>query len=287
MHGPDGHHGSTSAGEWPIEVVLLVPFVAALVMYVCAAAIQYSRGRPWPWYRTLFFVLGTAAAASGFAGPVATWSHETFTGHVGAHLLVGMVAPLLLVLSAPVTLALRTLGTVPARRVVRLVRSLPARVLTNPVVAATLAVGGMWVLYRTPLFEATRSDVLLHLLVTLHLLAAGYLYTIAIVSVDPSPHRSSTRVRAAVLLVSLAAHRVLAKLVYAQPPAGLDVADVRRGAQLMFYGGDLVELALAALLAAQWYRSSGRDLRRAGLVPAAVGLGHLQSEQLRDEKRTR
>ncbi|MBF0721679.1 cytochrome c oxidase assembly protein [Sanguibacter inulinus] len=256
-------------------------------MYVCAAVIQYSTGRPWPWYRTLFFVLGTAAAASGVAGPVATWSHETFTGHVGAHLLVGMVAPLLLVLSAPVTLALRTLGTVPARRVVRLVRSLPARVLTNPVVAATLAVGGTWVLYRTPLFEATRSDVLLHLLVTLHLLAAGYLYTAAIVSVDPSPHRSSTRVRAAVLLVSIAAHGVLAKLVYAQPPAGLDVADVRRGAQLMFYGGDLVELALAALLAAQWYRSSGRDLRRAGLVPAAVGLGHLQSEQLRDEKRTR
>ena len=287
MHGPDGHHGSTSAGEWPIEVVLLVPFVAALVMYVCAAVIQYSRGRPWPWYRTLFFVLGMAAAASGVAGPVATWSHETFTGHVGAHLLVGMVAPLLLVLSAPVTLALRTLGTVPARRVVRLVRSLPARVLTNPVVAATLAVGGMWVLYRTPLFEATRSDVLLHLLVTLHLLAAGYLYTVSIVSVDPAPHRASTKVRAAVLLVSLAAHGVLAKLVYAQPPAGLDVADVQRGAQLMFYGGDLVELALAALLAAQWYRSSGRDLRRAGLVPAAVGLGHLQSEQLRDEKRTR
>lgn len=262
------HHEAVPPGAWSADLILLLPFLLAAIAYLASVAVQRRRGRPWPWYRSMLWMTGLTAAASGFYGPVASWSHATFTGHMASHLLVGMVAPLLLVLAAPVTLALRTLAVAPARKLSRLLNSAPARVLTNPFVAAVLNVGAMWVLYLTPLFDAMQDDLLIHRLVMAHFLVAGYLYTAAFVSIDPSPHRSSFPFRAGVLLLSMAAHGVLAKLLYAYPPEGLNVADVGQGAELMFYGGDAVDFILVWLLCAQWYRYAGQQLHRVNLKSA-------------------
>ena len=121
---------------------------------------------------------------------------------MGAHVLVGMVAPLLLVAAAPVTLALRTLQVGRARRVSRLLRSWPARFFTAPVVAAVLNVGGMWALYRTPVFQAMQGDPLLHWLVMTHFLLDGYLFTAAIIPTNPAPHRAGYPLRMVVLVAS-------------------------------------------------------------------------------------
>jgi putative membrane protein len=250
-------HDSGSSGI-STDLILAVPFVAAVIAYVAAASSDRRRGRKWPSYRTAFWVAGVTVAAMGFVGPLASAAHDGFTAHMGAHLLVGMVAPLLLALAAPMTLALRTMSVVPAKRVTRLLRGPLGRVLANPVFAALLNIGSMWVLYRTPLYELMQQVVLVHLLVTLHFLFAGYLYIVAIVPVDPSPHKAGFVCRAGVLVVSLAAHGVLAKLLYAEPPSGVSTADAHAGAQLMFYGGDAVDLVLMVLLCAEWYRVSGR-----------------------------
>jgi hypothetical protein len=58
-----------------------------------------------------------------------------------------------------------------------------------------------------------------------------------------------------VLVLALAAHDVLAKRLYAQA-GGPGLADERSGALLMYYGGDVVDLALAVLVCARWYRRS-------------------------------
>lgn len=241
--------------------VLLLPFAAALIGYLCASAAETRRGRPWPWWRTSLWAAGIVIAAGGFVGPLVGAAHGDFVGHVVTHVAVGMVAPALLVLGAPMTLALRTLTQVPAKRLSRLLRSAPARALTNPVVAAILNVGGMWVLYLTPLHRAADIPIV-HLMLTLHFLLVGYLFTASLLCVDPSPHRSSLRVRVVVLLLTIAAHGVLAKLIYADPPPGFSIEDVHAGAQLMFYAGDVVDLALLALLGWEWYRTTGRSLSR-------------------------
>ncbi|SDQ07883.1 cytochrome c oxidase assembly protein [Leucobacter chromiiresistens] len=254
------HGGEASAPG--AELILAVPALAAVTVYVAAAVIETRRGRPWPWHRTACWIAGALCAAAGFVGPLAAASHGSFVAHMGAHLLVGMVAPLLLVLAAPITLALRALSVDPARRLSRVLRSPVARVLAHPVVAAVLNVGGMWVLYRTPLYDAMQRDLLVHWLVMLHFIFAGTLYTAALVGVDPSPHRSGFALRAGVLVVSLAAHGVLAKLLVAEPPPGISAAEAEAGAQLMFYGGDAVDFVLIVLLCAEWYRVTGRRMRR-------------------------
>ena len=66
------------------------------------------------------------------------------------------------------------------------------------------------------------------------------------------------------LLVVAAGHDVLAKLMYARLlPAGAASPDeLRLGAQVMYYGGSAVEIALAVALMACWYARGGRELRR-------------------------
>ncbi len=207
----------------------------ALAWAVAVAAVGYllaaARCGPWPRSRTALWLAGLAAAAVGVSVP----------DHVTGHLLLGMLAPLLLVRAAPVTLALRVLPVTRARQLSRVLRSRPARVLTAPAVAATLDIGGLWLLYTTDLHEQPLTQV--------HVLAAGYLFTAAVVGVDPAPHRARLGTRAAVLVLASAAHAVLAKSLYPSDPDA---------AMLMYYGGDAIEIALAVLLGREWLSASWR-----------------------------
>lgn len=254
MHSHEGVSGSAS-------IILLIPFAVALLLYSAAVATEFRRGRPWPWHRLAAFTAGVAAAAAGFVGPLA--SSTTFTAHMAAHVMAGMLAPLLLVAAAPITLALRALHASRARLLSRVLRSRVARIASHPVIAALLSVGGMWVLYASPLFALAQASVTVHLLVMIHTLLAGYLFTAALVGIDPSPHRAGFGLRVGVLVIALAAHGVLAKTIYAEGLPGIALADVQAGAQLMYYAGDVIDAALAVMLCAQWYRAAGRARMRA------------------------
>jgi len=267
------HDHVSASGALTGEVLLAVPFACALVFYGCGVVIQHRRGRPWSWRRSASWSLGVATAAAGFVGPLADGAHGGFTAHMAAHVCVGMLAPLLLVQGAPVTLALRSLSVVPARRLTRLLSSPPARLVTTPIVAALFNVGGLWVLYATPLQESMQADPLVHLAIMAHFLLAGYLFTAAIIPVDPAPHRAGFPLRMGVVVAALAAHGILAKTLYAHPPAGVGTADAQAGAMLMYYAGDVVDAAIIALLCAQWYRHGAHGIRRATLRSRAVPSG--------------
>ena len=94
----------------------------------------------------------------------------------------------------------------------------------------------------------------------MHVLAAGLLFTFTVCQLDPVRRRWSLAVRGAALLAGGAAHAILAKSLYAAPPPGtaFTTSDLHTGAQLMYYGGDLVEIALTVTLAVQWYNVTGR-----------------------------
>ncbi|MBQ0995529.1 cytochrome c oxidase assembly protein [Streptomyces sp. RK62] len=172
----------------------------------------------------------------------------------------------LLVTARPLTLALRALPAGGVRRsLLALTRVRAAGWLTFPPLAALWDVGGLWLLYRTGLFAQTAHRPALHLLVHVHVLAAGTLFAFAVCGLDPVRRRWSAALRGGTLLVAGAAHGVLAKTLYAAPPPGLDVAtaDLRTGAQVMYYGGDLVALATAVVVGAGWYAARGRALRAA------------------------
>ncbi|MDX2602521.1 cytochrome c oxidase assembly protein [Streptomyces caniscabiei] len=245
----------------------------ASAMYLLAARRLRRRGDAWPWPRDAAFTVGCAAVAWAMT---ADPPGGPFTSHVVRHLVIGMAAPLLLVLARPLTLGLRALPPGPLRRALpAAAHPRPVAVLLLPPVAAVVDLGGLWLLHRTGLFATAHRQPLLYAVTQAHVLAAGLLFTFAVCQLDPVRRRHGLAVRGSALLAAGAAHAVLAKGLYAAPPPGtaFTSADLRTGAQLMYYGGDLVEIALAVTLAVQWYarRRTPRSPRsRTGLAPCST-----------------
>ena len=194
-------------------------------------------------------------------------AHQDFRWHMGQHLVMGMFAPLLLVCAAPGTLLLRAVPVAWARWLVWLGHRTPLRWGWHPLVASLLNVGGMYLLYMTPLFLWSLHHPLGHVLVHVHFVLAGFLYCQAILAgPDRIPGVASRRLRGTVLWVSAGMHAILGKLMYARPwPEGTPFSEamLQQGAMLMYYGGDLAELLLMLVFFAtpDWRTAARRGAR--------------------------
>lgn len=262
------HHGHAPTWSIVVAVGILLAIVYVLGMV---------RARPgWPAWRTAAWLGGCAVVA--VAGSPLVGPHSDPRMHMASHLLLGMVAPLGLVLAAPVTLLLRASPPRVGRAVTRLLRQPPVRVLAHPVSGLVLSVGGLYVVMLTSVYAWAAHDALLHQLIHLHYLAAGCLLTWSLVGPDPAPHRAGMPTRVAVLIAAAAGHAVLAKHLYASAermagPLMTDPRTLENAAMLMYYGADVAELLLAAALFGSWYSRRGRRTARsraAGPTPQRV-----------------
>jgi putative membrane protein len=225
----------------------------ALAGYIWAVWAANRKHNKWPLYRSLFWMAGILSGAAAVTGPLAEMAHTDFSVHMLGHLLLGMLAPLLLVLSAPMTLLMRALDVKNARRLSAFLKSRYVGVISDPFVAALLNIGGLWLLYTTSLYEMMHHHPGLHALVHIHVFLAGFLFSAAMIYIDPVPHRRPFLYRGIIFVLALAGHGILSKYIYANPPAGVDSLQAKTGAMLMYYGGDAVDLVLILLFCWQWY----------------------------------
>lgn len=252
-----GPHDTALIGN----LVIALALAALFLLYWVAAARQRRRGRHWSDWRVAAFGLSLLLLGLGLLPPLSGLAHQSLRGHMLQHLLLGMFAPLGLVLAAPVNLALRSAPPGYARRCVRLFNNRPLRLLRHPLSAFWFSTGGLYLLYLTPLYAATLQQPLLHAWMLLHLIFAGCLFTWVIAGPVPGPRRPSAGTRLLLLFLAMGAHACLAKIMYAYhwPRApGFTLEDVRAAAQWMYYGGDLAELLLLVALLA----GSRREFRR-------------------------
>ena len=139
--------------DWRFDWILGVAAIAAAVLYLVGRPTAASTRRP------------LAAGSDGRLGDrlrcscvIATssglgrYAEAQFSIHMMAHMMLGMIAPILLVLGGPVTLALRALpaagrGDVPGLReaIVGALHSRPARFITHPLVVFPLFVLSFYV----------------------------------------------------------------------------------------------------------------------------------------------
>ncbi len=253
--------------ESTITMSLPVLVGALIIMYLFAVFLTNRRFKKWSLYRTMFWIVGVLCASLAVIGPIAEQAHHDFRFHMISHLLLGMLAPLLMALAAPMTLLLRMLPVNMARVLSRILRSRIIGVLTNPIIASVLNIGGLWILYTTPLYTMMHASFFLHSIVHLHIFLAGYLFTISMISIDPAPHRKSFRYRSIVLIIALAGHGILSKLLYAYPPAGVTHEHGETGAMLMYYGGDIIDFFLIFVLCLQWFRATKPKVTRQMGIP--------------------
>lgn len=254
------HEVSVGASSYLDVLMYAFPFVF-VVSYIVAISRTNRKYKNWPVTRTVFWVIGVFSVFLGVVGPIADRAHASFVAHMMAHLLLGMLGPLLLVLAAPMTLLLRSVPVNYGRLLSKLLKSSYVQWITHPIIASILNAGGLWVLYASDLYNAIHSSILLFVLVHVHIFLAGYVFTLSMIYIEVTPHRTSFRFRAAVLILSMASHGILSKWIYANPPAGTEVADAQLGGMLMYYGGDAIDLVIVIILCYQHFRGSSRTIK--------------------------
>jgi putative membrane protein len=262
---PVHEHGGSGS---PLEAVL--PLVA-LALVAAGYLALWRRGRrrnpargPGR-MRAAAFLTGCALLALALSAPVDAFADRDFRGHMLQHLIIGMYAPPALVLGAPITVMLRAVSAAQARTLTCVLRSVPVRTLAHPATALVLSAGTLPLVYFTPLYNATMEQPVLHMALHVHFLLSGCLFAWVIAGPDPAPSRPGVLARLAVLGVAVAVHATVSQLIYGGflIDVHAPIAQVRGGAELMYYGGDIAELLLAFALVATW-----RPTRRPARPPS-------------------
>lgn len=251
--------------------------------YVAGLVSLHRRGDRWPVGRTVSWFLGLAIVAWATFGGLGVYSGVMFSLHMVSHMMLSMVAPIFLVLGAPMTLALRTLpgprrpGEHSPRSLLRdLLHSPVSRFYTHPIVAAVIFLGTLYVVYFTGLFEAMMRTHSGHAFMEFHFLAAGFLFYYVIIGVDPSPLRLGPLARFGVLMVSIPFHAffsvalmssntIIAESYYRaldRPYATDLLRDQYVGGGIAWAMGEIPLLLVIGAIFVQWIRSDQREARR-------------------------
>jgi putative copper resistance protein D len=263
--------------------VFLGFLLLATALYIRGVVTLSRRGDKWPVGRTIAFAFGIAFADFATSGGLGVYSHFAFSYHMIAHMTLGMIAPIGFVLSAPITLALRTLpaGRTEKERglrgsLVSVIHSRYSIILTNPITALAIFDGSLFGLYLTPLFGTLMRSHTGHLFMDIHFLLAGYLFFYVIVGVDVNPRKIPYIVRIIVLFAAMSIHAFFSITLLSTTslldggyfallhrPWNLDLlSDQHTGGAIGWAMGEIPILIALIATFIQWVREDGRETRR-------------------------
>ncbi|MFI5428397.1 cytochrome c oxidase assembly protein [Aeromicrobium sp. UC242_57] len=252
-------------------------------LYLRGVWAMHRRGDAWPVGRTISWLFGMLAVAWATFGGLGEYSHVLFSAHMASHMLLSMVAPIFLVLGAPMTLALRTLpgprqpGEVsPRALLLGFLNSRFSKVMTHPLVGPVLFVGSLYGLYFTGLFETLMSDHWGHAIMEIHFLAVGTLFYYVLIGIDPSPRALAPIARFGMLLVTVPFHAFFATAIMSSNTVfALDywkaidrpyrtdlLTDQYLGGGMAWAMGEIPLVLVMIAILFQWFRSDSREAKR-------------------------
>ncbi|MGW8449918.1 cytochrome c oxidase assembly protein [Streptomyces niveus] len=302
--------------QWHFDPLFAFGTAAAALAYLTGVRKLRARGDSWPLGRTIAWLAGLAVTVLATMSGLAVYGKVMFSVHMGQHMILAMTVPILLVLGAPATLALRTLPTAekggtagPRELLLALLRSRYVKVVSHPVVASVLFIASAFAVYYTSLFESLMRGHLGHTVMLVHFLAVGLLFFWVIIGVDPGPRRLPYLGRLFVLILTMPFHSWFSISVMSSTDIigegwwadvgrtwGASLADDQyNGGAIAWATGDIPVLITTIILAAQWVRSDAREARRVdrrierGDVndPLAAYNAYLASLHARDRKTSR
>ncbi|MER7108765.1 cytochrome c oxidase assembly protein [Streptomyces sp. NPDC000229] len=264
------------------DTFFLVGCLLALALYGWGVARLRRRGDAWPVARIVFFVVGVLTVALVMCTKLNDYGMVMFSVHMVQHMVISMLSPILLLLGAPVTLALRALPVAsrrgakgPRELLLALLHSRYMRVVTHPVFTIPLFIASLYGLYFTPLFDFLMGSKPGHIAMMMHFLAVGLVFFWPIMGVDPGPHRPGYVMRMLELFAGMPFHAFFGIALmmatepmvkaYANPPASLGVdalADQNAAGGIAWAFSEIPSVLVLIALVYQWYRSEQRHAVR-------------------------
>ena len=263
--------------------LMLGLLIFAVAIYIKGVIILSRRGDKWPVGRTIAFALGISAIDFATSGGLGVYSRFAFSNHMLSHMVLGMIAPIGIVLGAPITLALRTLpiGRNEQERGIRgsfiaLLHSKLSKIYTHPVVALAIFNGSLFALYFTPLFGNLMQGHSGHFFMSIHFLLSGILFFQVLIGVDPMPRKVLHIVKVIIIFAAMSIHAFFSISVMSastlldngyfallERPWATDLlADQRAGGAIGWAMGEIpILLALLATFI-QWTRQDKKEAAR-------------------------
>jgi putative membrane protein len=267
------------------ESALAVLSVVGLVVYLVAVLRLRRTGVRWPWWRVLAWIGGTVSLFAVTGTWLNGYSMVLFSVHMTQHMVLSLITPLLLLLAAPVTLALRTLprgsGPAGAPRALLLdaLHSRFARFVASPFFTVPLFIASLYGIYFTPLFDDLMAGPIGHQFMLAHFVVVGLLFFGPIVAQDPWPRTMSHPGRMLELFLPVPFHAFfgvaimlagsLVVTTFADPPSGWGIDPLRDQSEaggIVWAFGELPTVLVLAVVFFSWASSEerrGRALDRA------------------------
>jgi putative copper resistance protein D len=278
--------------DWRFDLIYGTAAIVLAAVYLVGVRRLRLRGDAWPVGRTVSWLAGCFVLLVATSSGLGRYSPAMFSAHMGVHMLLSMVAPVLFVLGGPMTLALRALpaagkGAPPGPRewVLAFVRSPLAKVLTHPVVALLLFVGSFYILYFSGLFDTALNYHWAHLVMNAHFLLSGYVFYWAVIGIDPAPRRLPHLGRLAMMFAAMPFHAFFGVILMSKQtvigetfyrsvnlPWVTDLlADQRLGGGIAWAFGEVPVLLVLIALLVQWSRADEREAKRNDRREEATG----------------
>ncbi|WP_328611936.1 bifunctional copper resistance protein CopD/cytochrome c oxidase assembly protein [Amycolatopsis sp. NBC_00345] len=269
--------------DWRFDLVYGTAAIVLAGLYLAGVWRLRKRGDAWPVGRLVAWLAGCLVILFATSSGIGRYSPAMFSVHMGSHMMLSMVAPVLLVLGGPVTLALRALPAAgreappgPREWLLAAVHSPVSRFLTHPIVALLLFVGSFYALYFSGLFDSALNYHWAHLAMNAHFLLAGYVFYWPVIGVDQAPRRIPPIGRLGMMFAAMPFHAffgvilmnmqtVIGQTFYSQlrlPWVGDLLTDQRLGGGIAWASGEVPVLLVLIALLVQWARADEREAKR-------------------------
>ncbi len=264
--------------DWSLDPLPILGCLLAALAYGWAER-QTDRahaGTPVPRHRRWLFLAGLAAILLALVSPIDAYEGQLFSVHMVQHMLLELVAAPLIVMAAPITLALRAASPTGRRWILAVLHSRLLRWLAFPLTTWLLFAAVNWGWHFSSLYDVALENDLVHYIEHLTMLGAGLLFWWPVISPDPMPWRMPHPVRLLYLFLALPQNSFLGlallsadTVLYSHYLTNIrdwgptPLADQQLGGTLMWVMGDMV--FLAAMLGVVWAWMRFEDARTARL----------------------
>lgn len=269
--------------DWRFDLIFGTLALLLAVFYLLGVRRLRARGDAWPIGRTIAWLSGCFVLLITTSSGIGRYSTAMFSVHMGAHMALSMLVPILFALGGVVTLALRALppagrGAPPGPRewILAAVHNPVSRFLTHPIVASVIFVAGFYALYMGGIFDAFADSHAAHLLMNLHFLLSGYLFYWVVIGIDPKPRQVEPLTKLGMVFGSLPFHAFFGVALMSMSTVlggwfyrSLDLdwhndllGDQRTGGSLAWASGEVPLVVVILALLIQWSRSDQRLAQR-------------------------
>ncbi|MFD7002797.1 cytochrome c oxidase assembly protein [Streptomyces mirabilis] len=268
--------------EWSTDPFFLVACLVGLGLYGWGVVRLARRGDKWSVGRTIAFVLGVLTVMLVMCTKLNDYGMVMFSVHMVQHMVISMLSPILILLGAPITLALRALPVAatrgnkgPRELLLMFLHSHYMRIITHPAFTIPLFIASLYALYFSPIFDFLMGSKTGHIAMMCHFLAVGLVFFWPIMGVDPGPHRPGYLMRMLELFAGMPFHAFFgialmmasAPMVetYKNPPASLGIdalSDQSAAGGIAWAFSEIPSVLVLIALLFQWYASEKRQARR-------------------------